>query len=164
MPEYSVNDAELKERIEWNLRGVLPPEIRWEVRIETWLESNVELKYSDGVYSCIFWIGIGLKHDQFQPTIDYTVKRILDHDQRLPPQHKAKFRQLAGSQRFVMLFTPNDVGGITTEFVSSILPKLLPNTPSSDLEWVLCPVGGSDAEKLATMQVVVEKWSAAQAD
>jgi len=164
MPEYTVNNEELKERIEWDLRCALPPELKWEVVVETWLDSNVELGYKDGLYQFVFCNVIGLIQDQYQPTIDYAVKRTLEHNEKLPLRHKAKFQQLKGEERFVMLFAPAEVGGINTQFVEAVLPSLAPKCKITDVGWALCPVAGSDAEVQTAMQNTIKRWRAAQAD
>jgi len=70
-----------------------------------------------------------------------------------------QFQQLVGGQKFIFVFVPEGVGGVTDEFVRLFAAKALPGMPPADLDWVISPVpAGTDEQKRSAMGKVVTEW------
>lgn len=78
---------------------------------------------------------------------------------------RASFRPLLGKQKFLFIFVPDHVGGVTDEFVKKFVAQALPLTPLADLDWIIYPVpDGTEAHQKAAMGKVITSWLAEQTD
>lgn len=164
--KFEINDKDLEERVETDLRKKLAPQICSNLIIEIvpFLDSNIEIYFEEGKYRCKFCNVIGLFQDQYLPTIDYTVKFISDHNERLPAKFRVKFREIVGTQRYVLIFIPEGVSRVNNEVIQKICSKVLPNTASSEIGWSVFPLWGSDDEQKNIVSNVIKRWLADQSN
>jgi hypothetical protein len=78
---------------------------------------------------------------------------------------RAQFRPLQGAQKFLFFFIPDHVAGVSDDFVKKVAGQVLPETPLSDLGWIIYPVpDGAEPQQRAAMGKVVSSWLAEQPD
>jgi hypothetical protein len=162
MPTYEIDDRTLRTNIERDLRAKLLGEIQTEIAIEPFLDSNVIVEFRMGRYLCTFCLMIGLMADQYEPTIDYTVKWIKNHYNTKSSSPKLYSLPLKRGERFLFIFAP-PVASLSEQTVEEMAGRLVPNTDYADLRWMAHAVPeGSEADQRAAMQSVLHGWLATQ--